>query len=142
MCATPPPARPVVPPPPLDESEGIEDSGSLESSAVVEPPSTPAPAPPPASAPADATVVPAGAAPTPPPPPPQDYEQLTATIPLEDMYCSDERMEEPLQELVHIPDVLSVLEFSKHHRTKYEQRPVRGNESGKGADVSCASHGL
>lgn len=116
VIGTPPPARPSAPPPPLVESEEAEEAEEAEETAEE------------AEQEAQSGDTPSGppsAAPTPPPPPPQDYDQLTATIPFEDMYCADERDSEPLQDMVSIPsDLLSIVEFSKNHRTLYEFQPL------------------
>ena len=54
------------------------------------------------------------------------YEIMTASYPFEDTYCSEERQQEPLQNLVTIPpDEVEIIHFKKPHRTNYEQRPVR-----------------
>ena len=52
------------------------------------------------------------------------YESISGTVPFEEMYNSEERLNDPLQDIVTIPENYLVTDtFTKFHRTNYAAKP-------------------
>lgn len=52
------------------------------------------------------------------------YERLSGTVPFEELYNSDARINDPQQDIVSFPDKDVITEtFTKYHKTPYAVRP-------------------